>query len=219
MDIPRALLQEMLAGLPPEQAAEMAIPSYLHRNPVMRWMATRRLDVLADWAAQYGQRDGAALDYGCGTGILFPALRPFFRTLYGVDLNLQPAAMLTERLGIAEVRLLLPEAVESEIADASLRVVICGEVLEHIADLPPLLQRLRRKLKPEGHLLVTVPTENRLYRLGRSLAGFSGEYHVGHAASIYRQILDAGFCLRRRKYIPLPGPLAIYWAMDYTLRA
>ncbi|RME07356.1 MAG: SAM-dependent methyltransferase [Anaerolineae bacterium] len=219
MDVPRALLQEMLVRLPPDQAAEMAIPSYLHRNPVMRWMATRRLDVLADWAAQYGERDGSVLDFGCGTGILFPALRPFFGTLYGVDLNLQPAAMLVERLGIAEVRLLLPDALESEIADDSLSVVVCGEVLEHIADLPPLLRRLRRKLKPEGHLLVTAPTENRLYRLGRSLAGFSGEYHVGHAAAIHQQILEAGFLLRRRKYIPLPGALAIYWAMDYALRA
>lgn len=40
---------------------------------------------------------------------------------------------------------------------------------------------------------MNLPTENALYRLGGRLAGFAGHYHQSNAASIHRQILDAGF--------------------------
>jgi hypothetical protein len=32
-------------------------------------------------------------------------------------------------------------------------------------------------LKPGGQLLVTGPTENLAYRIGRRMVGFTGEYH------------------------------------------
>lgn len=65
---------------------------------------------------------------------------------------------------------------------------------------------------------MNLPTENALYRLGRRLAGFAGHYHQSNAASIHRQILDAGFRQTRMREIPAPGPLAIYWIADYRLR-
>ena len=79
------------------------------------------------------------------------------------------------------------------------------------------LSFFRERLKPDGLLLVSLPTENMLYRLGRRLAGFEGHYHQSNAASIHQQILDAGFHQLRMIKIPAAGPLAIYWAVAYRL--
>jgi hypothetical protein len=72
-------------------------------------------------------------------------------------------------------------------------------------------------LKPGGRLLVSLPTENALYRLGRRIAGFSGHYHHANAASIDRDIRRFGFERRWRAQIPAPGPFCIYWALECSL--
>ena len=95
-------------------------------------------------------------------------------------------------------------------------LVICGQVLEHVEDLRSVLMRFRRQMKPTGHLLVSIPTENAVYRIGRRLAGFKGEYHHHTAAAVHSQVLNSGFEPIRRKYIPFYGPLAVSWAIDYV---
>jgi trans-aconitate methyltransferase len=80
------------------------------------------------------------------------------------------------------------------------------DVLEHVDDLPQTLSQLMNLLEPNGQLLVSGPTENILYRIGRKLAGpeYSGAYHergigeikeelkkiarIEHIATLYRPI-------------------------------
>ncbi|MFT3795440.1 hypothetical protein [Flavobacterium sp.] len=55
------------------------------------------------------------------------------------------------------------------------------DVLEHIPldILPEYLEKFNSLLKPDGYVIVSGPTENILYKVGRKLAGsdFTGEYH------------------------------------------
>ena len=64
-------------------------------------------------------------------------------------------------------------------------------------------------------LLVSLPTESVLYRLGRRLAGFEGHYHESNAANVHDKILAAGFKQTKLRKIPAGGPLAIYWVIAY----
>ena len=41
-----------------------------------------------------------------------------------------------------------------------------------------LLGQLATKIKPGGVMILSGPTENALYRLGRKIAGFDGHYHT-----------------------------------------
>lgn len=221
--IPRDLLARMAREVSREDRDEMAIPSYVHRNPAMRWMAWRRVAVIARFfrdscKTRNGESAPTVMDFGCGTGVLFDEASQFAEKVYGVDIVLDPARLLVDEWGLDKVTLLSPEQAENHVPERSVDTIIAAEVLEHIDPIDSTLGFFRSRLKPDGKLLVSLPTEGVLYRMGRRLAGFRGHYHLHNASSIHRRILDAGFREVRMEKIPAPGPLAIYWVIDYRLR-
>lgn len=205
-----------------EDRDEMAIPSYLHGNPAMRYMAWWRVEAVAAYFRNFAttrQQDAlTVMDFGCGTGVLFGEVRRSAERIYGVDIVLEPARLLVDEWRLDEVTLLDPERAENEIAPQSLDAIIAAEVLEHIEPVGGTLEFFRDKLKADGTLLVSLPTESALYRMGRRLAGFEGHYHESNAADIHEEIIAAGFRESRLRKIPAPGPLAIYWIIAYELR-
>lgn len=217
--MPAELMTRIASGLSAEERAEMAVPSYLHANPAMRWMAWRRLEVVEGRIARAlrARVDPLTLDFGCGTGVLFESVLARSSRLYGVDLVLGPARQLVAERKLSGVELLPPESLEGAIPPGSVDLVVAAEVLEHLAPLGLWLGRFRQVLRADGVLVVSLPTENALYRLGRRLAGFSGQYHRSNAASIDGEIRASGFRRRYRCSIPAPGPLAIYWIAEYVL--
>ena len=217
--IPVELLERMARELPAEQRDEMAIPSYLHRNPAMRWMAWRRVEVLAARLRRVAAaaRPGTVVDFGCGAGVLFDEASKLADRVVGVDIVLDAARMTVEALGLDRVALMSPDEAAATIAPGSVDILLAGEVLEHLEDdLERTLERFAGWLAPRGRLLVSLPTESRLYRLGRRLAGFHGHYHHHDAAAIHRAILAAGYREIATDKVPLGGPLSIYWVIEYA---
>ncbi len=215
-------LAEMAALLSPEERDEMAIPSYLHRNPLMRWMAWSRVIVLARWIEEWGERarstgkPGVIVDHGCGCGVLLETASRVGARAYGIDIVLRAARHFIEKRGLDNVTLLEPDrAIESIPAD-SVDLIVSGEVLEHVPDLDETAAFFRSVLRPDGRLLVSLPTEGLLYRIGRRLAGFDGHYHHLNAQSIHQRLVASGFQPTRVKKLPLPGVLSIYWCVEYV---
>ncbi len=213
--IDAATLRDMAAALQDEDRDEMAIPSYLHPNPLLRWMAWRRVEVMAGLLAAHTPQGGRVLDYGCGTGVLFEAALARASSVVGVDLVLTAARLWRDKRGLNGVTLLSPEAASADVEPGSVDVIVAAEVLEHIDDPTEVLAFFRRVLRPGGKLLVSLPTENALYRFGRRLAGFSGHYHESDATVVDGKIRAGGFAIEARQHIPLPGPAAIYFVGVY----
>jgi 2-polyprenyl-3-methyl-5-hydroxy-6-metoxy-1,4-benzoquinol methylase len=78
------------------------------------------------------------------------------------------------------------------------------DVLEHVDDLPRTLSELLNLLKPGGRLVVSGPTENILYQIGRRIAGpeYSGEYHERGIAEIKREL---------NRLARVEGIATLYW--------
>jgi predicted TPR repeat methyltransferase len=220
--IPKAMLLRMAGALGAAERDEMAIPSYLHSNPLMRWMAWKRVEVLAKRMNRlFAERPAPAdsrvvMDFGCGTGVLFREAGRHADQIFGIDLVLDAARLLVDEMGLENVTLLSPAEAEQRIPENMVDLVVAAEVLEHLDDLEETLRFFSSRLRPDGRLLISVPTENLLYRLGRKLAGFRGDYHVHHASTIHETILRCGFNNVSIEKVPASGPLAIYWVADYV---
>lgn len=201
----RSELAELLAheipAISPQQRDEMAIPSYLHRNPLIRWLFWRRYEVIAGIVRQ--RNAGTALEFGCGVGAFLPELADCCDRVYAIDLFPEYARLLNAKknLGVE-----FPGDID-EVADASLDVIVAADVLEHVDDLESLLVRFGEKLNDRGALIISGPTENVAYRIGRFLAGFSGkaDYHHRNIDDITAVAMAAGFRLLQTAKLPFPA--------------
>ncbi len=75
----------------------------------------------------------------------------------------------------ADLRLLGPDG-SLPLEHGSVDLVWCSEVLEHVADGMQLLHEVRRVLRPEGRLLVTVPYHGRVKAAAIALARFDAHF-------------------------------------------
>lgn len=213
LEFQREVLEKLFHQLSAEERDEMAIPSYLHHNPLIRWLITRRMQIILRLIDLH---DGQVLvDFGCGTGMLFLQLPPQKGRYVGVDLLTWPAKMVLGRHQRTDVTILEASNWTDEMADHSVDCIVALEVLEHVDDVYQLSQKFKQKLKATGKLVICGPTENSLYQLGRKIAGFSGEYHHRNIYDIMQDVEKAGFVLKRRCAIPFPAPFTLFIASIY----
>lgn len=187
---------------------EMALPSYLHSNPFVRWIVAWRMKT-AIRLLEIGT-DRKILDYGCGLGILFLQLPEGKNEYFGTDLDIRSADEVLSAHGRDDVNLFLVKDIEKNIKDEALDNIITIEVLEHIEDISDTLRLFKRKLKPGGNLIISGPTENMIYALLRKIANFSGEYHIRNIYDITDIIKDEGFVKVEKVTIPFCKPFDVF---------
>lgn len=171
------------------QRDEMAIPSYLHWNPLIRWLMWCRYAAIlehGDFRANH-----TVFEFGCGTGIFLPTLASCTRSVVACDLFPQYAKGLCAALSL-NVEFVDPAA---SLGHQQFDRVIAADVLEHVHDPLRELLRFADVLKPGGRLLISGPTENHVYQLGRIAAGFAGkgDYHKRNIDDIRRLAEKAGY--------------------------
>ena len=100
------------------------------------------------------------LDLGCGAGRFVAALRDAGADPVGVELA--EAALERARANVpgADLRLVEPDG-SLPLEHASVDLVWCSEVLEHVAETEHVLLEMRRVLRPGGRALITVPFHGR----------------------------------------------------------
>lgn len=197
----RALFREALRRAPAGHYDEMALPSYTHPNPAMSWLFWQRLRAAFDLA---GDLAGASvLDFGCGGGATFRQLQRLGCRITGVDpFAFDLASEVSRRLRIPAS---LHRSLE-ELPSQRFDVIFALDVLEHLDDLDSDLKRILGFAGPGTALIVSGPTENLFYRLGRRLAGFSGHYHVRNIYDIESSLAALGLARSglRTLYHPVP---------------
>src|SRR5262245_41059939 len=202
----RPTLRGVTSTLTVPEAAEMAVPSYCHLNPLIRWLFWRRLDQA--WRLADVHAGDCVFDFGIGSGVLLPTLQPLVQRVAGCDLFLAPARSMADRLGMPVE--LVPRGELPGWAQANegrFDCLFALDVLEHVedAELRDLSAVFRTLLKPNGRMVVSGPTETIAYKIGRRIAGFRNDYH-------HRTIFDIDAELRRKwrqcaKKVAPPFPL------------
>lgn len=180
-------IRKLLTETEPGRLDEAGFPAYSHPNALINWLFWHRLRTAMahiEKNAPYAR----VLDFGCGSGVMLPFLAHHSQHVTAVDIDLLPLERARKYIPLApNVEVVDANHIPiSKLAPASFDLINALDVLEHVDDLPRTLSELIRLLKPAGQLIISGPTENTPYRLGRKLAGpeYSGKYHERGIAQI-----------------------------------
>jgi 2-polyprenyl-3-methyl-5-hydroxy-6-metoxy-1,4-benzoquinol methylase len=204
---------EVESEIPEKRKDEMAIPSYLHSNPAIRWLMWKRYSLIGQLIN--ASQDAAILEFGCGLGLFLPDLCERAKTVYAVDLEMTYAKNLCK---IMNLNVSFIDSV-SQIPDQSLDCIVAADVMEHLDDPALYAREFSRKLRTGGQLIISGPTENHLYRIGRIMAGFrgKGDYHHFNIDTLDKLIRPCGFDLTRAKGLPANLPPYLFKVLVYKL--
>lgn len=186
---------------------EAAFPSYAHGNPLIDFLVWRKW--MLAWALAAPRPGQVALDFGCGPGMMSFSLARARLQVVALDMTLAPLRKLAEGLEFpAGIRFVEGTEDDIPVHEEGFDTIFALDVLEHVNDLGATLDTFRQRLRGGGKLVVSAPTESRLYALGRRLAGpeFTGDYHVRGAAEILREVAER-FEVKRRVRIVWPAVL------------
>jgi len=183
----RTAIQKVLAESEPGRLDEAGFPAYSHPNPLINWLFWQRLHKAMDYIQRNAPYE-RVLDFGCGSGVMLPFLSENSRQVVAIDIDLIPLERVRRHIPLA-ANVEVHDAAGTPLPDLQVRsfdIIVALDVLEHVKDLPHTLAGLLTLLKSGGKLIVSGPTENILYQIGRKLAGpeYSGEYHERGIAEI-----------------------------------
>jgi ubiquinone/menaquinone biosynthesis C-methylase UbiE len=128
---------------------------YNHPNFLFRYIENKRIKVLISLAGIKG--DDKVIEVGCGAGHILERIPK--GKLYGVDISEIQIKRAKERLG-DRVDLQKSPGEKIPYEDKYFDKILCSEVIEHVLDPLPLLLEMKRVLKDEGVLSLSIPNEN-----------------------------------------------------------
>jgi 2-polyprenyl-3-methyl-5-hydroxy-6-metoxy-1,4-benzoquinol methylase len=204
---------------------------YESSNPTRKWLHCSRRDwIIGKLREAARERPGRAIEVGFGAGVYLPALAEAFREVVATDLD---QAHIDHARAIAtqhpNLELLRDDVLESRLPERSFSLVLCSEVIEHIADSESVLAAMHRLLEPGGILLLSTPQRWSLMEMAAKVAFLPGivnlvrriygeaVFDMEHINSMTsreteRQLRQAGFHIRERyksgMYIPLVAEFA-----------
>jgi SAM-dependent methyltransferase len=147
-----------------------------------RYFATARTEVLP-WLPERVTR---MLDVGCGAGATTAAVRAVREVAWAggieyVEAVAEQARSVCDTVWTGDAAL---APLESEITPRSLDLVLCLDVLEHMADPWTMVRRLSALIAPGGRLIVSVPNVRHWKFVWRLLA--RGDFHYRDAGLLDR---------------------------------
>ena len=199
--------------------SEAAFPAYAHKNPLIDYIFWKRLGVVEEYINS-NKMPYKILDFGCGTGVLSYELANKGHNLVSVDLNLKPVKILRERIKYpVNIKFFEGNLFSLKLEQNSFDKIIALDVLEHMDEgtLKEYLKKFETLLKEDGEIIVSGPTENVLYKVGRKLAGsdFTGDYHHSNIKKIIKSFKQLYKVTRLGKLLPFLPLFEIYAARKY----
>ena len=173
---------------------EAALPSYTHKNRLMAWLFWKRIDIALLFAGNVENKK--VLDFGCGGGIIFKYLSSHGARIFACEKQFYSLAeTISDKLG-AGVKIFKDI---SEIDDIKFDIIFALDVLEHVDNVEGVIEKMVHLSHDKTRLIISGPTENFIYRVGRIFAGFSGHYHKRSIYEIEMALISKGLEMDRLK--------------------
>lgn len=152
-------------------------------SPWFRQLSSNEIDAVGE----YLKPDFIVLDIGCGWGREIKELAPLCKKMVGLDNDLNEIATAKDYLvGVPNVELLVGDITHTDFGDASFDVVFgVGNTLGNLDEAKLIsLQEMKRLVKDDGHILLTVYSKEADAERRRSYSQLEIGYAVGDAGEI-----------------------------------
>lgn len=154
---------------------EQALPAYTNPNPLMRYLFWQRVKFVMGYINDLKNYD-LCMDFGCGLGVMIPFLTNKAANIIAVDLD----TSLLQKIGNEQKwkNVHYFQRIDNLAKYfGKVDLILAMDVLEHVQNLDETLANFKKLLSPQGSIIITGPTENVLYKIGRRIANYSGDYH------------------------------------------
>lgn len=133
---------------------------YDSKNPTRTWLHTSRRDWITNAlvSCSAGRAVNRALEVGPGSGLYLPLLSQLSKSVIASDIEQEYLEHAAEVVGdLQNVECRTDDITETGLTPGVFDLMLCTEVIEHIADSPAALAGLRRLLSPDGRLVLSTP--------------------------------------------------------------
>ena len=185
----------------------------ISRYEETNWWYVSRRRILQDMFRRVlgGGTAGSVVDVGCGTGANVSVLRQHAARVVGIDIAPEAVAFAREKGGYTEV--LCGDALALPLPDASVDIVVCMDVLEHVDD-EAAAREIARVLRPGGYAFITVPAFASLWNVNDDYSHHLRRYRSQRLGKIFQQ---AG-CVAEKVYYWNCALVVPVWVMARLYR-
>jgi len=143
------------------------VPEYYSKNTLVKNLFFKRLECAVQLAFIKLKSDGnlKVVDLGCGDGTFLKLLEKKFPSLKTFGADILPEVVEIKKFLRAEIK--IADLRNSGFPDNFFDIVFCLDTLEHFENLELPVREIKRVLKNDGLLVLSMPTENFFYKLGR----------------------------------------------------
>jgi len=135
------------------------------------------------------------LDVGCASGLITRLLAPHMRLVIGLEYDPESVALMDVG-SLPNLLYIRGDAASLPLSDASVDLVLCTQVYEHVADAEGMVAEIRRVLRPGGVCLFSGP--NRLDPLERHYGLPFLSWLPRRWADVYLRLTRRGDAYRER---------------------
>jgi len=153
-----------------------------YTNPFLSTLYWNRLKEVFNYLKN--KRWSLILEIGCGYGFFLPSLCQISDKVVGSDIEemfdfCEKVTLRDIQKNCANLELMKADIryLSDYIDENSCDAIVAISVLEHVDDYDKATKEILKCLKPGGILGCVLPSENWLYKLGRRVLGYSGDYH------------------------------------------
>jgi len=153
-----------------------------------------RLRLFVDSALELVPSEAHILDYGCGTGVISLELANHKYSVDGVDAAegmITQAKINKEDMKLDNVIFTKIDPNNFDLGEESYDAIVCSSVVEYVDDDIGLLKKFASALKPNGHLIITLPHDAsllaKLEDFIKSWPGLRGKRDVAYCQRRYNK--------------------------------
>lgn len=182
-------------------------PEYENKNYYIKRLFWNRVKTALKFSDIGKRSKNTILDIGCGRAMLFRLInkQTSKTNMVGIDINEDIKKLKIKNARFIVVKPNEPFPFKKEYFDE----IFALDCLEHIDKLEFELNQIKKVLKNNGFLIISGPTENIMYKLGRFMMKRKwnevyedGESHCWNIFQIKEKILKNGFRLEKSKILP-----------------